>query len=360
MTAQAKESPEVRRLKARIAWLERALAKAEEASAEREYVRAKIFGLSEQPPKPPKWEPKKLEGSGLPSTPVLLLSDWHAGETVSANETGGLNAFNAAILRHRVATVLYGAMHLIDDHHNGAIDGIVVPVLGDMVSGEIHDELARTNDRGPILSALLARDLLYAVIKALADKYKRVFVPCVAGNHGRLDRKPQVKSFAERNLDWLVYTMLERDFRDDVRVTFYTPLSNEAAFDVHGVRFLAVHGHDLGVKGGDGIIGSVGPIMRGRTKIGQQRAAIGDDFDILLMGHWHQYMVLPGVVVNNSLKGYDEYAAKALRAAPTPPSQALFFVHQKRGVVSHWQVFAQDTVPKRLRGHGKHATFSAG
>lgn len=356
-----KDTPEVRRLKARVAMLERAISKMEEGHAEREHVREKIFGLRAQPAKPVRWAVREKSAAGkLPSTPVLILSDWHAGERVRAEETGGLNAFSADILRRRVATILYNALHLIDHHHNGSVDGVVLPILGDMVTGEIHDELTRTNDRGPLLSVLLVRDLLHEVIRVLANKYGRTFVPCVAGNHGRMDRKPQAKSFMERNLDWLIYTMLERDFATDTRITFYTPLANEAAFDIHGVRFLATHGHDLGVKGGDGIIGSVGPIMRGRVKIGQQRAAMGDDFDMLLIGHWHQYMILPGVVVNNSLKGYDEYAAKVLRARPAPPSQALFFVHPKRGIVSHWQVAAQDVVPGALRGHGKHVTFNAG
>lgn len=351
---------EEKRLQARIKALEKALEKAEQARAEQEVIRAKIFGLSEQPPKPPAWRLTAEKSGPLPVTPVLLLSDWHAGEVVKAAEVDGLNAFNSEILKRRVATVLANAKHILNDHIPDKKDGIVLPLLGDMVTGEIHDELARTNDRGPLLSVLLVRDLLYAFIRDLADTLGRVFVPCVAGNHGRMDKKPQAKSFMERNLDWLLYTMLERDFAEDKRVSFYTPLSNEAAFDVHGVRFLAVHGHDLGVKGGDGIIGSVGPIMRGRTKIARQRAAIGDDFDCLLMGHWHQYMVLPGVIVNNTLKGFDEYAARVLRAPPAPPTQALFVVHPRRGVVSHWQVAATSAVPNRLRGHGKNATFSAG
>jgi hypothetical protein len=44
----------------------------------------------------------------------------------------------------------------------------------------------------------------------------------------------------------------------------------------------------LGVKGGDGIIGAIGPIMRGEIKKSGQSAALGLEYDINIMGHWHQ------------------------------------------------------------------------
>lgn len=337
------ESPETKRLKARIRMLEKALDRAEQARLGMEEVREAIFGLAAQPPRPPRWiERKPRPGTHTTGMPVLLLSDWHAGEVVKAAEVGGHNTFNRQILRERVNAILHNTIHLAKHHQvNAHYDGIVVAVLGDMVTGEIHDELARTNDISPLPAVLEVRDLLYTFISTMKATFGRVFVPCVAGNHGRTDKRMSAKQFSERNLDWLICTLLERDFKDDPAVEIVAPLGNEISFRVHDTKFFAVHGHDLGVKGGDGIIGPVGPIMRGRMKLGQQRAAMGDDFDILLMGHWHQYLVLPGVVVNNSLKGHDEYAAHVLRAKPTPPSQALFFVHPRHGITSHWQVFAE-------------------
>jgi hypothetical protein len=40
-------------------------------------------------------------------------------------------------------------------------------------------------------------------------------------------------------------------------------VANDVHYRVYGVRFLLNHGDMLGVKGGDGIIGAIGPIMRG-------------------------------------------------------------------------------------------------
>jgi hypothetical protein len=79
----------------------------------------------------------------------------------------------------------------------------------------------------------------------------------------------------------------------------------------------------LGVKGGEGIIGAIGPIMRGEIKKSGQSAALGLEYDIN-MGHWHQELLLPRALVCNTLKGFDEYARLQLGAKPTRPTQPLW------------------------------------
>lgn len=69
---------------------------------------------------------------------------------------------------------------------------------------------------------------------------------------------------------------------------------------------------------------------------------MGKDFDTLIIGHWHQYITLPGLICNNSLKGFDEYALLALRAQYSRPSQALWFTHPEHGITAHWQVYLED------------------
>ena len=68
------------------------------------------------------------------------------------------------------------------------------------------------------------------------------------------------------------------------------------------------------------------------------------DFDVLMMGHWHQYMNLGNVVVNGSLKGFDEYA-RTQRFSFERPRQALFIVHPEHGVTFSVPVYA-DNVDK--------------
>ena len=343
------------KLRARIQMLERALRRAEQAQATQEEIRRKIFGLAATPPREvAAIKPKATSpDDGAPGVPVLMLSDWHIGETVQPGAAGG-NRYNTTIAFERAAALFENAVHVIELQwraagKQGKPTQIVLPLLGDFVSGEIHDELERTNDVDPLPSVLAARDILLTLIRGFADHYGRVICPCVSGNHGRTDRKPTAKHALWRNLDWLLYTMLERDFHEDKRVTFVNPEDNMAFFQVYDVRFLAMHGHDLGVRGGDGIIGSVGPIMRGRAKMAAFCEARRTPFDILLLGHWHQHVIMPGVVVNGSLKGPDEYTLGTLRARPEPAGQALFFVHPAYGITSHWLIRVEESKATKRR-----------
>jgi hypothetical protein len=145
-----------------------------------------------------------------------------------------------------------------------------------------------------------------------------------------------------------LYQHLERHFQNDDRFHFQIPNETDYNFAVQGHRFTLTHGDTLGVKGGDGIIGVIGPIARGTTKLGRSEAQIGRDFDTLLMGHYHTYLprsdAVP-VVANGSLIGYNEYARLALRVPYSRPSQALWFMHEKHGFTASWPVYL-DELPR--------------
>lgn len=182
------------------------------------------------------------------------------------------------------------------------------------------------------------------MLTQLADSFGQVFVACAPGNHGRTTRKPQAKRYVAKNADWLLYCLVEKFFADtgDGRVRFSIPETGEVLYRVYGHRYMALHGDDLGVKGGDGIIGAIGPIMRGEIKMRHSSAQIDRDYDTLLMGHWHQTLWLPRAIVNNSLKGYDEYTRRMLRAPASPPSQVLWFTHPARSITARWDVGLED------------------
>jgi predicted phosphodiesterase len=193
------------------------------------------------------------------------------------------------------------------------------------------------------------QEVLEAALRLLADEFGKVFVPCVVGNHGRNSIKPRAKGRVFENYEWNLYCQLERTFRGDKRFLFQVPGETDAYFTVAGHRFLLTHGDCLGVKGGDGIIGALGPIARGAVKVGRSEAQIGRDFDTLLMGHWHTYIPrgdAAPVIVNGTLKGYDEYVCNTLNLPPSRAVQSLFFVHEKHGSTAQWPVYLQAPLPK--------------
>ncbi len=307
-----------------------------------EEMRRLVGSLAAPPAAPPDWLVSPREASRGAETPVTIWADWHAGEVVSPGAINGVNEFNAAVLERRVRRLVERTIYLLTDHGPGNYPGIVINLLGDFVSGALHPELAKTDDHTVIEATLKVRDLMVWGLEQMLGRYGRVFCPCASGNHARNTQRPEYKRLVYNSFDWLIYELLRRHFADRPEIVFLNNESNEAYYRVHGIRYMAVHGDMLGVKGGDGIIGSIGPIMRGTMKVGKRSAAIRRDFDRLLMGHWHQPLMLPGITVANTLKGYDEFAQKALGASPSTPSQPLWLVHPKWGQTNYREVMLEE------------------
>ena len=312
---------------------------------EADEIRRTIYGLAAMKPEPPKWvvSHKAPKSSGVPMT---MWSDWHYGETVNRDEMNGTNEFNRAIAKRRVRRLVETTIDLAKNHMTKPkYPGLVLCLGGDMISGDIHEELAETNDGSVQQSVLEVGELLIWGIEQMADAFKRLYIPCVVGNHARTTRKPRAKRRVYMSHEWLIYQHLERYFKNDKRIQFSIPGASDAAFTVAGHRFLLTHGDTLGTKGGDGLIGALGPITRGSIKVGRSEAHIGRDFDTLLMGHWHTYIPrsdASAVIVNGALKGYDEYARTLLRLPYARPSQALWWVHPKHGITAQWPVWLED------------------
>ena len=305
-------------------------------------IREGILGLVDEEPSPPSWVMSSLKG-GSPGIPLTIWSDWHWGEVVFPDQVGNMNSFNLKIAHDRARRLVERLIHLCFDHTaNPVYPGIVCCIGGDMISGDIHTELKETNELPTAPTFLDLLGVLIEMLTALADKFGAVFVPVVAGNHGRMTLKPTAKNRAFCNWDWLLGNILQRHFANDDRFTFMVPDGTDAYFTVAGHRFLLTHGDSLGVRGGDGIIGMLGPVMRGDFKTRRQSNEMGEPYDTILMGHWHQYTPLPRVVVNGSLKGFDEFAKTFLRASPERPQQALLFVHHEGGIIDQRPIFLDD------------------
>ena len=109
-------------------------------------IRKTVFKLSEHTSKPPKWLIKSSPAKGAPGVPTLFLSDFHYGEVVNPKAVDGLNLYNKEIAKKRLKSTVETAIDLCTNHMvNPKYPGIVVPLGGDMMSGNIHEELTETN-----------------------------------------------------------------------------------------------------------------------------------------------------------------------------------------------------------------------
>lgn len=281
----------------------------------------------------PEWiswkNPKKgkHENSGIP---FLFLSDLHFDEVVNPAQIEYMNSFNRDIAVKRIKHVFHTALDLL--LHKMATpkyDGIICALGGDMVSGIIHEELAETNENSILHTIIDLSDLLINGIGTLADAFGKVFVPCVVGNHGRIHKKPRYKNKAQDNYEWLIYHQIAKYFANDSRVTVNISESPDLTFSVYNKRFLLTHGDQF--SGGSGISGIFTPIMLGVSRKQRRNASLQRNFDCAVMGHFHQLIMTDQLIVNSSLKGYDEFAYNH-NFPYEPPQQALWLNHPDYGI----------------------------
>jgi hypothetical protein len=268
--------------------------------------------------------------------PTLLASDWHWGEVVDPAQIGGVNEYSLKTAHDRAKRMINNTIDLLNNHMvNPSYPGIVFALGGDMITGDIHEELVATNEREVMPTVVDLWGVLAWCIETLADKFGRVFVPCVSGNHGRNTKKIRAKGRNFTSFDWLLYTFLAKRFEGDARVTFYIPDGADALYSVYGHRYLLTHGDQF--RGGDALIGPLGPIVRGDHRKRARNMQINADYDTIVMGHWHQLMQTQKFIVNGSLIGYNEYAYNN-NYSFEPPRQALWITHPERGITFHMPV----------------------
>ncbi|MBT9176611.1 MAG: hypothetical protein DDT20_00931 [Firmicutes bacterium] len=326
-------------LRGQIKRLETELRSQEKQTEETALIKEVIGNLARQVEAldPPQWLIRPSTKLSAPGVPTLFLSDLHWGERVFSSQINGVNEYSLRIAHERMETCIESAIHLL-----GIISprfdypGIVLPLGGDMISGNIHEELTATNELNSMPTVLDLYGVLVGVITSLADKLGAVFLPCVSGNHGRDTTKIWAKDRHATSFDWLMYRFLAKRFEADKRITFFIPDGSDAYYKVYDHAYLLTHGDQF--RGGDGVIGVMGPIIRGDHKKRSRNAQIDMDYATMIMGHFHQYVHHGRFIINGSLKGYDEYAY-ANNFPFEPPQQALWLTHPKYKITYRMPVY---------------------
>lgn len=298
-------------------------------------------------PTVPKWLAPEPKGKHH-GTPIFVLSDTHFDEVVRPEELMGLNAYNREIAESRLQRAFEGAVNL-PRHWLGSnltYDGIVMACAGDLITGEIHDELTETNVSKPPGTIEYFLDPMGAGINMLLEEYGKVHIVPVDGNHDRLYKKKRAKGAARDSWSWLFWKVLAREYRKNDKVTFAIPESRDTIFSVYDTRVLLHHGDQF--RGGSGIAGILTPLSIGdyrkRRKHDDARRFTGREdlgFDLQLVGHFHHRNSLPGIITVGCLKGYDEYAMTG-NFPFEQPSQELLIITPERGVTFQAPIWVQD------------------
>lgn len=270
-------------------------------------------------PDKPKGEDKAL---------LLLLSDIHAGEVVSIEEMGGLNEYNLLIMAKRFQFLVNHVIHKIKRYKN--VNTIYIALLGDMVSGDIHDELMATNETNVIECAFILTSVLNQVIIELAKHMKNVVVLGVVGNHGRLTRKKYYKN-KYVNWDYVIYKAIQSAMVNQKNVRCVFPKSFFHIENILGHDFLFLHGDDIRAWQGIPWYG----INRATDKLDDALKYNGKTFESLFLAHFHNTgqldKSLGEVIINSSMIGGNEFSLGRMFAI-SRPKQLLMCVEEDMGL----------------------------
>lgn len=256
-----------------------------------------LLNFTESEVEIPSWVAPKSSAKVKRGIATLLVSDTHFDEVVDPDEIEGLNAYNRDIASLRLKATFEKSILMTRDYVTGVrCDGAVVMLGGDMVTGVIHEELAQSNDAFMTETVLYWTEQICAGIQMMKEEYKRVHVAGVVGNHGRMTRKPRAKGRAKDNWDWLIYKIIEREFRNDKNVTFQITEGTDVVVPICDYKFRLTHGDQF--SGGGGIGGLAGPLANGNAKKLRLAMATDNPYDYLCVGHFHTYMYYQNMIAN--------------------------------------------------------------
>lgn len=225
-------------------------------------------------------------------------------------------------------------------------DGITLALGGDLVSGDIHEELVETNEHSTLRTVETVIPWLAKGIEMLCDEFPNVHIVSAPGNHGRNTKKPRHKKRSENNSDTHIANILAFIFENQSTpidgLTFDIPESADVDFQIYNYVFSMEHGDNLRFNG-TSEIGSLGPVKRGNLRKTKKRQEQGRPFKYGMYGHFHQFVpaYTQGFIMNGSLKGYDEYASDG-QFSPEPAQQALAVVTPEHGITITAPILVQD------------------
>jgi hypothetical protein len=345
-TAKYRENERIARqsrvLRARLTETERELLAARDGEA----AAVKALSLYEREyAQRPKWLTTPKSKTDDRGTLLAVLSDTHYGEVVDPAEVGGFNKYDLSIADQRTERFFRRTIRVARNYFAGVkYDGIVLALGGDLVSGDIHDELQQTNEASTYETILWAVPRLAAGVEMLAQEFGQVHVVSVPGNHGRDGKIPRYKGRSAHNADTLIARLVAMQLGKSGDVTFEIPRSLDAPFRIYDFNFSIEHGEELARSfSGSAEIGALGPLMRGTNRKKVAMAAEGVEIHYCVWCHFHQFLPLPsrGFIANGSVKGWDEYA-RGRKFTPEQAQQALVIVDPVRGVTLPAPVFVAD------------------
>ena len=280
----------------------------------------------------PKAKPQKIKNQHRGDTSQIVvapLADTHVGEYVDFQQMAGLNQYDFEIFNSRLYGWTQQLLNLVSYRRNTAdINELIVPLLGDMISGDIHEELSKTNVDHCMGQMIRGANLIAQALRYLAPHFSSISVPCVVGNHGRMTRKPPMK---DKYMDWdyMMYQWIAAFCRNHANIKFDISQSFFHIFTVANRNILIMHGD--AVSGGGSAQSLYKTISNLRSVLQyNQEGFEKTQFDSVMLGHFHRVDEIDidtgELHICGCMKGPDEFAFQRVQRA-SHPKQILSLIH---------------------------------
>ena len=288
-------------------------------------------------PMPIVYDPSSIDlAVSSPCSAAIHCTDWHIGSVQDASEIEGFGEYSPEIAQQRVQNLSERTMKWIETHRASyTIDELVLLVTGDLISGDIHEELKVTNAFPSPVQAVRAGLMLSELVAGYAPHFPTVRVEfIVADNHSRLTKKPQAKEAGFNSFNYIVGYISQLLLGAHTNVKFNLWPMIEKSVDIKGCRYLCLHGN--AIKGWAGI--PYYGVQRQVGKEAEHRMNMPESvhFDKLLLGHFHVPLNAPKYMIGGGLSGTDAYDHMAGRHAD--PCQSAWLIHPKHGEFN-WTAF---------------------
>ena len=181
---------------------------------------------------------------------IVMLSDLHTGQTFNSP----FGQYNTNILKDRLGQLLEKIIQ-IGNRHNSVMVNVVL--LGDEISGNIHNTIQVSNRENVIEQVKIASEVISSFCVELANSFGFVNVYECAGNHSRLVGNKEIAIHDER-LDNLITWIVKQMTMHIDNIKVHDNPENRidsgiSRFDLYGKEYVAVHGDfDKLNKGGVG------------------------------------------------------------------------------------------------------------
>jgi hypothetical protein len=285
-----------------------------------------VLNLTDKTPQLYDIEPKVSKGQSE-SVAFMIASDWHSEELVLEGQVGGLNKHNLTIGSERATNFWKGGHRLWDIFRKDtAIKTIVVGLLGDFITGRIHEDTSESCILAPADSIFRVQNMLLSGLNFLlanTPEDTEIIVVCHGGNHGRMTQHQLIANETGNSLEQYMFYNMRTHYEGIKRIRFQIADGYHSfirLFDGnYKIRFH--HGHQINYGGGVG--GITIPVNKAIAQWNK-----GNKVDLDVFGHFHQYINFGNFICNGSLIGYNAYAL-SIKADYERPQQAFFLVNKK-------------------------------